>query len=76
MLILVVLLVYNSILTISDEVDFVWCHKLTVSSAIFITNYAATVLLVVNAFLIRADNVRHALRSDNHPLIILSLVFE
>ena len=60
MLILVALVVYDSILTIEDEVELIWRRKLSIASAVFITNRIGASLFVVNYIFINLDNVCRA----------------
>ena len=68
MLILVALLAYDSILTFEDEVELIWRRKLSIASAVFITNRIAASLLVMHNIFIDVDNVRRAFREDHHHL--------
>ena len=72
MLILVALLAYDSILTFEDEVELIWRRKLSIASAVFITNRIAALLFVVYNILIDVDNVRRAFRANHHYLIAFS----
>ena len=60
MLILVALLAYDSILTFEDEVELIWRRKLSIASAVFITNRIAASLFVVYDIFNSLDNVRRA----------------
>ena len=71
MLILVALVAYDSILTFEDEVELIWRRKLSIASAVFITNRVAVALFVTYSILIDVNNVRHALREDHHQLTTL-----
>ena len=71
MLILVALLPYDFILTIEDEVELIWRRKLSIASAVFITNRIAALLFVVQHILIDVNNVRRAFRGDHHRLTAL-----
>ena len=62
MLILVALLAYDSILTFEDEVELIWRRKLSIASAVFITNRIAASLHLVYSVLVDVDNVRRAFR--------------
>ena len=73
-MILVALLAYDFILPIDDEVKLIWRRKLSIASALFITNRIAASLLVMYGNLIDVDNVRRALRIDHHQLTALLAV--
>ena len=49
----------------ADEVDLIWRHKPSVSSALFIANRIGAWLIVVFLALNDVDNVRHTLRVDH-----------
>ena len=71
MLILVALLAYDSILTFEDEVELIWRRKLSIASAVFITNRIAASLIVMDSILIDVNDVRRAFREDHHHLTAL-----
>ena len=60
MLILVALLAHDFILMIEDEVELIWCRKLSIASAVFITNRIAASLYVVCNIFNKLDNVCRA----------------
>ena len=60
MLILVALLAYDSILTFEDEVELIWRRKLSIASAVFITNRIAASLSVVYTIFVDVDDVCRA----------------
>ena len=68
MFILVALLAYDSILTSEDEFELIWRRKLSIASAVFLTNRIAASLLVMHSTLADANNVRRAFREDHHHL--------
>ena len=68
---LAALLAYDSILTLPDEVDFIWLHKLSISSAVFITNRIAALLTVLYLILLDVGNVRRAFGGVHHFLTAL-----
>ena len=65
MMVIAALLVYDFVLTIVDEVDFIWRQKLSVASAIFITNRVAVLLVVIFLILGEMNNVRHTVHINN-----------
>ena len=71
MLILVALLAYDFILTFEDEVELIWRRKLSIASAVFITNRIAASLFVVYDIFNSLDNVRRAFVQ----IIVISLLF-
>ena len=71
MLILVVLAAYDSILTFEDEVGLIWRRKLSIASAVFITNRIAASLIVTYSILIHVNDVRRVFREDHRHLTAL-----
>ena len=53
-----VLLVYDSMLTLTDEVNLIWRRKLSAASAIFLMSRLSTVLIVIFMILQVDDGVR------------------
>ena len=50
-------LVYDSILTIPDEVDLIWRRKPSVASVIFVLNRMAILAIILFSVLEDVDNV-------------------
>ena len=65
------LFIYDFILTIEDEVELIWRRKLSIASAVFITNRIAASLIVAYSILIDVNDVRRAFREDHHHLTAL-----
>ena len=64
-------LVYDYILTIADEVDLIWCRRLSVASAIFITNRIAVLLIVMYTIMSDVASVCDRLHMVHRCLTIL-----
>ena len=54
-------LIYDSILTIQDEVDLIWRRKPSVASVIFVLNRMAILAIILFSVLEDVDNVCHFL---------------
>ena len=54
-------LIYDSILTIQDEVDLIWRGKPSVASVIFVLNRMAILAIILFSVLEDVDNVCHFL---------------
>ena len=64
---LLVPLLYDSILTIPDEVDLIWRRRLSAASVIFILNRVGLALSVVSAIMGMINTVRqHSMTSDHY----------
>ena len=53
------LLACDTLLTIPDEIQFIWRHNFNIVSAIFIMNRVAASILILDIMLVEVDNVRH-----------------
>ena len=56
---LLVLLVYDCLLTSNDELDFMWSQTLSISTVIFALNRSAAVVYIVTAILAKFSAVSH-----------------
>ena len=57
-------LIYDSMLTMSDEVDLIWRRKLSAASVIFIMNRAGLVFVVIAQILGAINTVRQPLDNE------------
>ena len=61
-------LIYDSVLTIQDEVDLIWRRRPNVASMIFIMNRIAAITIVLYDVLEDVDNVRRLGRRTFHAI--------